>query len=133
LFSSPDSSFCIYKYRSAIEIENYEYVKNIVLRDYATYSGRFLEKYFTEQLKLSYNYSNIGSYWERGHQNEIDIVAMNDEKRTMLFVEVKRNMKKIDLKVLERKAEKLMAKYKSYDFEFLGFSLEDVKSNKTKN
>ena len=133
MFSSPDSSFCIYKYRSAIEIENYEYVKNIVLRDYATYSGRFLEKYFTEQLKLSYNYSNIGSYWERGHQNEIDIVAMNDEKRTMLFVEVKRNAKKIDLNVFESKASKLMAKYQLYDFKFRGLSLEDVKSNKTKN
>ena len=118
----------VYKYRSAIEIENYEYVKNIVLRDYAPYSGRFLEKYFVEQLKLSYAYSDIGSYWERGNQNEIDIVAVNDEMKRMLFVEVKRNPKKIDLKVLEAKAFKLMAKYKNYDFEFRGFSLEDVKS-----
>lgn len=116
----------VYKYRSAIEIENYDYVKNIVRRDYATYSGRFLEKYFTEQLKLSYNYSNIGSYWERANQNEIDIIAVNDEQKTMLFVEVKRNAKKIDLKVLEKKASKLMAKYKNYDFEFKGFSLEDI-------
>ena len=116
----------VYKYRSAIEIENYEYVKNIVFRDYATYSGRFLEKYFVEQLKLSYNYSNIGSYWERGNQNEIDIVAVNDEKKTMLFVEVKRNAKKIDLKVLEAKASQLMKKYKNYDFEFKGFSLEEL-------
>ena len=116
----------IYKYRSAIEIENYEYVKNIVLRDYATYSGRFLEKYFVEQLKLSYTYSDIGSYWERGNQNEIDIVAVNDEQKIMLFVEVKRNPKKIDLNILESKASKLMAKYKKYDFEFRGFSLGDV-------
>ncbi|CAA6801981.1 MAG: archaeal ATPase, fused to C-terminal DUF234 domain [uncultured Sulfurovum sp.] len=121
----------VYKYRSAVEIENYEYVKNIVLRDYATYSGRFLEKYFIEQLKLSYEYSNIGSYWERGNQNEIDIVAVNDEKKTMLFVEVKRNVKKIDLKVLEGKASKLMAKYRKYAFEFEGFSLEDVKNDES--
>jgi len=47
----------------------------------------------------------------------------------MLFVEVKRNAKKIDLKVLEAKASKLMGKYKKYDFEFRGFSLEDVKGN----
>jgi AAA+ ATPase superfamily predicted ATPase len=117
----------VYKYRSAIEIENYEYVKNIVFRDYATYSGKFLEKYFVEQSKLSYAYNNIGSYWERGNQNEIDIVAVNDEKKTMLIVEVKRNPKKIDLKVLEGKASKLMAKYKLHNFEFQGFSLEDVR------
>jgi len=41
----------------------------------------------------------------------------------MLFVEVKRNSKKIDLKVLEAKAEKLMAKYKGYEFLFEGFFL----------
>ena len=117
----------IYKYRSAIEIENYGYVKNIVLRDYATYSGRFLEKYFVEQLKLSYAYSNIGSYWERGNQNEIDIVTVNEEEKKMLFIEVKRNVKKIDLKILEGKASKLMAKYRKYAFEFEGFSLEDIK------
>ena len=116
----------IYKYRSAIEIENYEYVKKIVLRDYATYSGKFLEKYFVEQLKLSYAYSDIGSYWERGNQNEIDIVAVNDEKKTMLIAEVKRNPSKIELKVLEKKASKLMEKYKKYEYEFLGYSLNDV-------
>ena len=116
----------IYKYRSAIEIENYEYVKKIVLRDYDTYSGSFLEKYFVEQLKLSYDYNNIGSYWERGNQNEIDIVAVNDEKKTMLIAEVKRNPKKIELKVLEQKASKLMEKYKKYEYKFLGYSLEDV-------
>lgn len=117
----------IYKYRSTLEIENYEYVKNIVLRDYATYSGKFLEKYFVEQLKLSYAYSDIGSYWERGNQNEIDIVAVNEEQKTILIAEVKRNPKKIDFKVLEEKALKLKAKYKVYEFEFRGFSLEDVK------
>lgn len=116
----------IYKYRSAIEIENYAYVKKIVLRDYATYSGRFLEKYFVEQLKLSYDYNDIGSYWERGNQNEIDIVAVNDEKQTMLIAEIKRNPKKINLKELEVKALKLMAKYKKYEYEFRGYSLEDV-------
>ena len=116
----------IYKYRSAIEIENYEYVKKIVLRDYSTYSGKFLEKYFVEQLKLSYDYNDIGSYWERGNQNEIDIVAVNDEKKMMLIAEVKRNPKKIDIKVLEKKASKLMAKYKKYEYEFLGYSLADV-------
>lgn len=117
----------IYKYRSAIEIENYDYVKEMVLRDYATYSGKFLEKYFVEQLKLSYAYSDIGSYWERANQNEIDIIAVNDEKKTMLIAEVKRNPKKIDINVLEKKSSKLMAKYRKYDCKFRGYSLEDMR------
>ena len=116
----------VYKYRSAIELENYAYVKQIVKRDYETYSGRFLEKYFRETLRLSYRYSHIGSYWERGHQNEIDIIALNEEQKQMLIGEVKRNPKRIDLHALERKASKLTAKYSGYRVEYRGFSLEDM-------
>jgi AAA+ ATPase superfamily predicted ATPase len=116
----------IYKYRSAIELENYEYVKKIVKRDYETYSGLFLEQYFQEKLRLSYEYSAIGNYWERGNQNEIDIVAINDDEKRMLIGEVKRNSKKIDLHKVEQKALKLTSKYRKYSVEYRGFSLEDM-------
>ena len=116
----------IYKNRSAIEIENYAYIKSIVKRDFATYSGRFLEKCFTEKLKASGNYSAIGTYWEKGNQNEIDIVAVNDDAKTMLIAEVKRNPEKIDLKQLEEKAQKLLQKHKGYEVTFKGYSLEDM-------
>ena len=116
----------IYKYRSAIELENYEYVKEIVKRDYETYSGLFLERYFQEKLRLSYNYSAIGNYWERGNQNEIDIVAINEEKKQMLIGEVKRNPKKIDLYKVEQKALKLTSKYSKYKVIYKGFSLKEI-------
>jgi hypothetical protein len=116
----------IYKYRSAIELENYEYVKNIVKRDYETYSGLFLERYFQEKLRLSYEYSAIGNYWERGNQNEIDIVAINEDEKRMLIGEVKRNPKKIDLHKVEQKALKLTSKYSKYAVEYKAFSLEDM-------
>ena len=116
----------IYKYRSAIELENYEYVKKIVKRDYETYSGLFLERYFQEKLRLSYAYSAIGNYWERGNQNEIDIVAINEDEKRMLIGEVKRNPKKIDLHKLKQKALKLTSKYSKYSVEYRGFSLEDM-------
>ncbi len=116
----------IYKNRSAIEIENYEYVKRVVKRDFSTYSGRFLEKYFIEKLKLSKKFSNIGTYWERGNQNEIDIVAVNDDKKTMLISEVKINPKKINLKLLEKKSSKLISKHNRYKIKFIGYSLDDL-------
>jgi len=116
----------IYKNRSAIEIENYHYVKSIVKRDFSTYSGRFLEKYFIEKLKASGNYSNIGTYWERGNQNEIDIVAINDDKKTMLIAEVKINANKINLALLREKASKLVDKKKNYSVEYTGYSLDDI-------
>ena len=116
----------IYKYKSAIEIENYTYVKEIVKRDYETYSGIFLERYFREKLRLSRAYSDIGNYWERGNQNEIDIVAVNDEQKQILIAEVKRNPKKINLHTVEQKATKLLAKYPKYSVVYRGFSLEEM-------
>lgn len=116
----------IYKYKSAIEIENYEYVKDIVNRDYTTYSGRFLEKYFIEKLKLSNQYSDIGTYWERGNENEIDIVGVNDEAKTIIIAEVKRRSHKIDINKLQEKAIKLVSKHKNYDVKYIGYSLEDM-------
>ena len=116
----------IYKYKSAIEIENYEYVKDIVNRDYTTYSGRFLEKYFIEKLKLSNQYSEIGTYWERGNENEIDIVGINDDTKTILIAEVKRRSEKIDIYKLQEKAIKLVDKYKNYEVKYLGYSLDDM-------
>ena len=116
----------IYKYKSTIEIENYVYVKDIIKRDFSTFSGRFLEKYFIEKLKSSGEFSNIGTYWERGNQNEIDIVAVNDETKTMLIAEVKINLRKININVLKEKASKLTNKYKHYDIKYVGYSLEDM-------
>ena len=116
----------IYKNRSAIEIENYDYVKSIVKRDFSTYSGRFLEKYFIEKLKDSGKYSNIGTYWEKGNQNEIDIVAINKDRKRMLVAEVKLNHHKINLSELKEKAQKLLQKQKGYEVKFLGYSMEDM-------
>ncbi len=116
----------IYKYKSAIEIENYEYLKKIVNRDYTTYSGRILEKYFTQTLKLSNQYSNIGTYWEKGNQNEIDIVAINDEDKSMVIIEVKRQSKNIDIDILKNKAKKLVDKHKKYKVQYKGLSLDDM-------
>jgi AAA+ ATPase superfamily predicted ATPase len=116
----------IYKNRSAIEIQNYEYVKNIVNRDFSTYSGKLLEKYFCEKLKLSNQFSNIGTYWERGNQNEIDIIALNELNKTVLIGEVKLNPQKINIETLKNKATTLTSKYKKYRFEYVGYSLDDL-------
>jgi len=116
----------IYKYKSAIEIENFEYVKEIVLRDYATYSGKFLEKLFIEKLKESKQYSTIGTYWERGNKNEIDIVAVNEREKKLLIAEAKRDKKRISPNKLREKSEKLLTKFKGYEVEFKALSLEDL-------
>ncbi|MDR1340956.1 MAG: ATP-binding protein [Prevotellaceae bacterium] len=116
----------IYKYRGAIEMGNFDYVKNIINRDYNTYSGQILERYFREKISTEENLSQIGQYWESGNQNEIDIVAINEYEKKAVIVEVKRQAKHIDLDILRKKAENLAANLKGYTIDFRGLSMENM-------
>lgn len=116
----------IYKYKSALEISNFDYVKEIVLRDYNTYSGFILEKYFKTLLAEQNKYGLIGSYWQRGYQNEIDIVAVNDLNKEILFAEVKRNADKINLDLLEEKSQKLLSSFKDYKVVYKSLSMREL-------
>lgn len=116
----------IYKYRSAVEIGNVDYIRNIVERDYDTFSGLILEKYFKVKLIESKQFSDIQSYWNRKGEDEIDIVAVNDFEKRLVICEVKRNKNKISLSKLERKAEEIVKRYSDYEIEYRALSLEDM-------
>ncbi len=116
----------IYKYRSAVEIGNLDYVKEILERDYEVYSGFVLEKYFKAKLIDAKKYSDIQGYWDRKGENEIDIVALNDMNKQLDFFEVKRNKKKIDLQLLETKSQKIINKFSQYTINYIALSMEDM-------
>lgn len=116
----------IYKYRSAVEIGNLGYLKEIILRDYSTYSGKILEKYFIAALHEQKKYNQIGTYWERNNQNEIDIVAVNQLKKIVLLGEVKRNLENISLPKLKEKSNLLIKHFEEHEIIYRGFSLEDI-------
>lgn len=117
----------IYKYQSAVEIGNFGYLRSIVERDYPTYSGKILERFFTEKLVNLQRYSAIGIWWEKGNQNELDIVAIDDFAKVVLFAEVKRKKENISISVLQEKAKKLLqSQLKDYTAEYMGFSMEDM-------
>jgi hypothetical protein len=77
-------------------------------------------------MALTKKFSQIGSYWERGNKNEIDIVAINDFEKKVLIAEVKLNKDKISLNKLKEKSQKLEQKLKGYEIKYIGFSLEDM-------
>jgi hypothetical protein len=80
----------------------------------------FSIKYFSK------NYTNIGTYWEKKNQNEIDIVAINEETKTMLLAEVKINKDKINIDILKEKSKKIVEKFGNYSVEYKGYSLDDM-------
>ncbi len=116
----------VYKYRTAVEIGNYNYVRKIVERDFATFSGPFLEKYFREKLALSNKFSQIGRYWSARNQNELDIVAINEFEKTALIAEVKRNKSKINFDQLKLRSAEVIGKLSGYEIEYAGFSMDDM-------
>lgn len=117
----------IYKYQSAVEIGNFGYLRTIVERDYPMYSGKLLERYFTEKLVNLKRYSAIGTWWERGNQNELDIVAVDDLNKSVLFAEVKRQEESISLSVLKDKSKTLLhSRFSEYTAKYEGFSMEDM-------
>ena len=53
------------------------YLYIVVERDYDTYSGIILEKYFRQLFAESNEYSDILGYWDNKGENEIDLIAVN--------------------------------------------------------
>ena len=117
----------IHRYRSAIEIENYNYIKERINEKYNTFSGKVLELFYKDLLASTGQYNIIGSYWEsKGHENEIDLIAINDAKRQITLAEVKRNQKKINLNALKMKSKNVLQHFPGYEPIWLGLSLTEI-------
>jgi AAA+ ATPase superfamily predicted ATPase len=119
----------IYKYSYMLEIENYGSVKMIIDRDYETFSGLMLERYFKRVLIESHAYTRIGGWWDRKGENEIDLVAGNELDDTATFFEVKRKAENIDMGILEAKAAAFMRAtgvFKGYSLSYKGVSMADM-------
>ena len=116
----------IFSNRSAAENGNFGYIREIINRDYSTYAGRILERYYQQLFSETGKYNKIGSYWEKGNKNEIDLVAINDMKKSITIADIKLSSSRIDLNVLREKSAALLMDYKGYKPQVLGLSLEDA-------
>ena len=119
----------IYKYSYMLEIENYGSVKAVIDRDYETFSGLMLERYFKRVLIERQAYTRIGGWWDRKGENEIDIVAENELDDTATFFEVKRKADNIDMEKLEAKAAAFMratGEFKGCSLSYKGLSMADM-------
>ncbi|HEO99075.1 MAG: ATP-binding protein [Campylobacterales bacterium] len=116
----------IFKYQSLIESENFPRLREIIRRDIDTFRGRFLEKLFVELFKEQKRYTAIGSYWERGNQNEIDIVAIDEVNKKLLICEVKLQSRRANKNALIAKSKKLLEGYKGFEPEYRILSPENL-------
>lgn len=119
----------IYKYGYMIEVGANKKLKMLMDKDYATYTGKVLERYFLAKMIESEEYTQIASWWDRKGENEIDLIAADELEQKVTFYEVKRQAKDINLGILKDKAEHFFqatGKFKKYDIGYQGLSMEDM-------
>ena len=119
----------IFRYQYMIEIDAYNALQQIVERDYETYSGKILEKYFRQLMSEGGNITRIGSWWDRKGHNEIDIIAENELNKSLLIGEVKRNIKNYDERELREKGISFfnsVGNFRDYHIIYKGLSMEDM-------
>jgi AAA+ ATPase superfamily predicted ATPase len=90
------------------------------------YKGRVLEDYFRQRIVEEETYTEVGSYWNRKGDVEVDIVVLNGFDKKAEIIEVKRNPKKLDMNALIVKAETMKHDLKDYDVCYRGLSMDDV-------
>ena len=117
----------IYRYRSAVEVGNLEWLQQKVLADYESYSGPILERFFRQVYAETGLYNTVTNYWrKKDGKDEIDLIAVNDTEKSIVIGEIKRNPEKIDLHVLEKKAASIVAHHKKWSVSYIGLSMKDM-------
>ena len=117
----------IYRYRSAVEVGNLEWITDRVMADYETYSGIVLERYFRQLYAETGRYNLVTNYWKKKDgKYEIDFIAVNDADRELLIGEIKRNPAKINLPVVKEKAQGIVLHHKKWNIHYIGLSLQDM-------
>ena len=97
----------IYRYQSYIESGSIDQLSRIISRDYDSYSGFVLERYFEKKLRESGQYTGIGQFWNRKGENKIDLIAVNEIDNIAEVYEIKKDPNKFDKTLLNSKIEYL--------------------------
>lgn len=118
-----------HKYMNYVESGSIGLLKQTAIRDYPTFSGAMLERYFRQKARESGQYTTIGNYWDRKGEHEIDLILANEVDKTIRFGEVKRQAKKISLRLLQDKSDYFLSLHPvlySYQRELLLLDMQDM-------
>ena len=97
-----------FKYQAIVANDALNQLDIIIRRDYDSFSGFMLERYFERKLRESGQYTRIGRYWDRKGENEIDLIAVNEIEGFAEIYEIKKQSKRYDEDALASKVEHLL-------------------------
>ncbi len=112
-----------------IEIGGFNELREIINRDYDTFSGKMLERYFRSKFIEEKNITRIGGYWDRKGRIEIDLITANEIEKKAEIIEVKRNATNINMEKLRKKGfyfRSVTSELKDYKISYRGLSLNDL-------
>lgn len=100
----------VFKHQYLIQVGMFDELRSLISHDYEVFSGHALEGLFRARFAEVHAYSQMGGWWDRKGENEIDLVCENEFTETLDFFEVKRDAKRYDRAALEAKAEAFFRK-----------------------
>ena len=100
----------VFKYRYLIELGRFDRLLDIASRDFDSFSGLALERYFHWKFECEGRYTRMGGWWDRKGENEIDLVCEDEAENLLVFYEIKRDAARIDLRALAAKRDAFLAK-----------------------
>ena len=112
--------------RSIVEMGKSDLLKETINKGYDQFSGLMLERYFRQLYAEKERVTEVGHWWDKSGENEIDLIAIEKLDKRVTIGEVKRNEKKISMKTLEEKFANIRSHFRSYQIQFVALSLNDM-------
>lgn len=100
----------VFGYSDMIELKRMDDLRRIVKRDFSTFAGYALERYFRWKFIEEAHYCRIGGWWDRKGENEIDLVCEDAKNNKLDFYEVKTDPERYNNAKLQAKVEKFFEK-----------------------
>lgn len=116
----------IYSNVNLVETGRFDALRKIILADFDNYATQCLKIYHNQLLRESERFSCIGGWWDHRGDNDIDLVALDEEGKQALVAEVSRNSADIDLHALAAKAAVLHDALDGYQIEYKSFGLDEM-------
>ena len=101
----------VFKNRYLLEMGRLGRMREVAVRDFDTFAGYSLERYFQWKFAEDTDYTRIGAWWDRKGENEIDLVCEDEFNNVLDFREVKTDASRYDQDFLVAKTEAFYVKH----------------------
>lgn len=115
-----------YKNMHLVEQAKYGELRRAVQKGFAEYCDLSLPLYFVKRLEESGEYSCIGGWWDHRGDNDIDLIALDEEHKKALIAGVARMPKQVNISLLTQKAVVLNEALEGYETEYRALTFEDI-------